>query len=53
MRRVDPSGALVVATHDSGQLGEMRTLLAPYARELRGAGELGPPEVEETGNELR
>lgn len=49
MRRLDPAAVLVIATHNAGKLGEMRAFLTPFVRDLRGAGELGLPEVEETG----
>lgn len=42
-------GRLVVATHNSGKLREMRELLAPYGLEAVSAGDLGLPEPEETG----
>jgi len=41
---------LVVATHNSGKLREIRDLLAPYGIECVGAAELDLPEPEETGN---
>jgi XTP/dITP diphosphohydrolase len=41
--------ALVVASHNRGKLREIRALLAPYGLDVRGAGELGLPEPEETG----
>src|SRR4029079_12381824 len=43
------SGPLIVATHNPGQLREMRELLAPYGIATQPAGELGLPEPEETG----
>ena len=43
------SGRLVIATHNSGKLVEMRELLAPYGVEAVSAGELGLPEPAETG----
>jgi XTP/dITP diphosphohydrolase len=46
-RRLD-SGRLVVATHNSGKLEEIRHLLAPYPITVLSAGELGLPEPEET-----
>jgi XTP/dITP diphosphohydrolase len=46
-RRLD-SGRLVVATHNSGKLEEIRHLLAPYPITVVSAGELGLPEPEET-----
>ncbi len=42
-------GRLVIATHNSGKLREMRELLAPYHIEAVSAGELGLGEPEETG----
>jgi XTP/dITP diphosphohydrolase len=42
-------GAVVIATHNSGKLKEMRELLAPYAITAQSAGELGLAEPEETG----
>lgn len=44
------SGKLVIATHNSGKLWEMRELLAPYGVDAVSAGELGLPEPEETGD---
>jgi XTP/dITP diphosphohydrolase len=43
------TGRLVVATHNSGKLKEMRELLAPYGVEAVSAGELGLPVPAETG----
>jgi len=43
------TGPVVIATHNSGKLAEMRELLAPYGIEAQSAGELGLPEPEETG----
>ncbi|MGZ5802740.1 MAG: RdgB/HAM1 family non-canonical purine NTP pyrophosphatase [Xanthobacteraceae bacterium] len=43
------AGRLVIATHNSGKLAEMRELLAPYGVEAVSAGELGLPEPDETG----
>ncbi len=43
------TGRLVIATHNSGKLAEMRELLAPYGIEAVSAGELNLPEPEETG----
>lgn len=43
------TGRLVIATHNSGKLWEMRELLAPYGIDAVSAGELGLPEPEETG----
>jgi XTP/dITP diphosphohydrolase len=47
------TGKLVIATHNSGKLAEMRELLAPYGIEAVSAGELDLPEPEETGNSFR
>jgi XTP/dITP diphosphohydrolase len=44
------AGRLVIATHNSGKLAEMRELLAPYGVEATSAGELGLSEPDETGN---
>jgi XTP/dITP diphosphohydrolase len=43
------TGRLVIATHNSGKLAEMRELLAPYGIEAVSAGELKLPEPDETG----
>jgi len=43
------TGRVVIATHNTGKLREMRELLAPYGVEAVSAGELGLPEPEETG----
>jgi XTP/dITP diphosphohydrolase len=40
---------LVIASHNPGKLSEIEELLAPFGLELKGAGELGLPEPEETG----
>jgi len=42
-------GKLVLATHNTGKLAEMRELLAPYGVVAIAASELGLPEPEETG----
>jgi XTP/dITP diphosphohydrolase len=42
-------GKLVIATHNTGKLAEMRDLLAPYGVVAIAASELGLPEPEETG----
>jgi len=42
-------GRLVIATHNSGKLVEMRELLAPHGVEAVSAGELGLGEPDETG----
>jgi XTP/dITP diphosphohydrolase len=42
-------GRLVIATHNSGKLTEMRDLLAPYGIDAVSAGELKLAEPEETG----
>ncbi len=47
------TGKLVIATHNSGKLAEMRELLAPYGIEAVSAGELGLGEPEETGDTFR
>ncbi len=43
------SGRVIIATHNSGKLREMRELLAPYGIEAVSAGELGLGEPDETG----
>jgi XTP/dITP diphosphohydrolase len=43
------SGRVVLATHNSGKLKEMRELLSPHGVEVVSAGELGLPEPEENG----
>ena len=43
------AGRVVIATHNSGKLAEMRELLTPFRVEAVSAGELGLPEPEETG----
>ena len=45
-------GKIVIATHNSGKLREMRELLAPYGIEAVSAGELGLGEPEETGDDF-
>jgi XTP/dITP diphosphohydrolase len=42
-------GKLVIATHNTGKLAELRELLAPYGLVAIPASELGLPEPEETG----
>lgn len=45
-----PQGCtLVVASHNKGKVREIFDLLAPYGITVKGAGELGLPEPEETG----
>lgn len=43
------SREIVVATHNSGKLAEIRELLEPYGFSAKSAGELGLVEPEETG----
>ncbi|MBV9064351.1 MAG: non-canonical purine NTP pyrophosphatase, partial [Methylobacteriaceae bacterium] len=43
------TGRLIIATHNSGKLWEMRELLAPYGVDAVSASDLGLPEPEETG----
>jgi XTP/dITP diphosphohydrolase len=43
------TGRLIIATHNSGKLWEMRELLAPYGVDAVAAGDLDLPEPEETG----
>ena len=47
MKRIEK---LVIATHNSGKLREIRELLAPLGIDCVGAVELGLPEPEEIGN---
>ena len=47
------TGPVVIATHNSGKLREMRDLLAPYGIEAQSAGELDLAEPEETGTTFR
>ena len=49
-RRRLSSRKLVIATHNSGKLREIAALLAPLGIETVGAGALGLPEPEETGD---
>ena len=44
------SGRVVAATHNKGKLAELRDLIGPSGVELVGAGDLGLPEPEETGD---
>jgi XTP/dITP diphosphohydrolase len=44
------TGEVVIATHNTGKLKEMRELLAPYGISAVSAGELGLPEPAETGH---
>jgi XTP/dITP diphosphohydrolase len=50
-RRIE--GRIVIATHNSGKLRELRELLAPYGVEAVSAGELGLAEPEESGASFR
>ncbi|MGH6672228.1 MAG: RdgB/HAM1 family non-canonical purine NTP pyrophosphatase [Xanthobacteraceae bacterium] len=47
------TGRLVIATHNSGKLVEMRQLLAPYGIDAISAGELKLAEPDETGMSFR
>ena len=47
------AGRIVIATHNSGKLRELRELLAPFGVEAVSAGELGLAEPEETGASFR
>jgi XTP/dITP diphosphohydrolase len=47
------TGKLVIATHNSGKLIEMRELLAPFGITAISAGELNLPEPHETGETFR
>src|SRR5262249_25380577 len=44
------AGRIVIATHNSGKLEEMRELLAPFGVEAVSAGDLGLPAPAETGH---
>ena len=44
------AGPVVIATHNTGKLREMRELLAPHGIEVLSAGDLGLPEPDETGD---
>ena len=46
-------GRIVIATHNSGKLAEMRELLEPYGITADSAAALGLPEPEETGKTFR
>jgi XTP/dITP diphosphohydrolase len=50
MRRLTPSMRLVVASHNTGKVREIRELVAPYGLAVVSAGELDLPEPEETGS---
>jgi XTP/dITP diphosphohydrolase len=56
-RKICPASSatcrLVIATHNSGKLKEMRELLAPYGIEAISAGEMRLGEPEETGTTFR
>jgi XTP/dITP diphosphohydrolase len=48
-RRLLSEDKLVLASHNTGKLREIRALLEPYGKEVLSAGELKLPEPEETG----
>jgi XTP/dITP diphosphohydrolase len=48
-RRLSRGQRLVIATHNAGKLAEIGALLSPHGIETVGAGALGLPEPEETG----
>lgn len=50
MARRFAEARLVVATHNRGKAGEIRTMLSPLGIEIVSAGELGLPAPEETGD---
>jgi XTP/dITP diphosphohydrolase len=52
-KRARLSGRLVVATHNSGKLREIRELMKPYGVEAVSAAELNLAEPEETGSTFR
>lgn len=47
--KIKPYTELVVATHNTGKLQEIRSLLEPYTVTVHSAAELNLPEPEETG----
>ena len=47
------AGRLLIATHNPGNLAEMRELLAPYKIDAISAGEMGLPEPDESGTSFR
>jgi XTP/dITP diphosphohydrolase len=49
-RKLARGDVLVVASHNPGKAKEIRELVAPFGLIVRGAGELGVPEPEETGS---
>ena len=53
MSRRQPSGRLVVASHNPGKVTEIADLVAPHGITAVSAGELGLPEPEETGTSFR
>ena len=52
-RRLAPGARLLIASHNSGKLTEMRGLLAPYRIDAISAGEMGLSEPAETGTTFR
>jgi XTP/dITP diphosphohydrolase len=50
MARRFAEAKLVVATHNRGKAGEIRSMLSPLGVEIVSAGELGLPAPEETGS---
>jgi XTP/dITP diphosphohydrolase len=44
------TGKVIIATHNSGKLAELRDLVAPFGIEAVSAGELKLPEPDETGS---
>lgn len=49
MIQLKPHARLVIASHNQGKVGEIAHLLASFAVEVVGAGELGLAEPDETG----
>lgn len=49
MIRMGAGQKLVIASHNSGKVVEIRALLEPFPVQVVGAAELGLPELEETG----
>jgi XTP/dITP diphosphohydrolase len=49
-RQLEPGQRLVIASHNPGKIGEIRTLLQPFGVAVISAGELGLAEPDETGD---
>lgn len=48
MRRIAPGQEIVIASHNTGKVSEVRALLAPYGVRVASAADLGLPEPVET-----